>query len=81
MEETFSVQVHLTDRKSEDTPPDRVLEEFVRAQLSGLLDIVVFTSRGQPVQVDGFLWMRDAYHRPTEVIAVPIPLSKESIQE
>lgn len=37
------------------------LSEFVRLQLQALLDIVVLTHNGMAVEVDGFMWMKDAY--------------------
>lgn len=54
--------------------PRLTLEEFVRQQLAGLLDIVVLTSNGAPVDVDGFRWSKDAFCRTTDELTKPIPI-------
>jgi hypothetical protein len=53
-------------------PADRVLENFVRQQIEGLLDIVVLTSNGKPVRVDGFVWMKDAYGQGGSLSPLPL---------
>ena len=62
------------DSVSSDYSGD-VLEEFVKEQLRGLLDIVVLTANGEPVEVDGYIWMRDAFKRESEENSSGISIS------
>lgn len=61
-----------------ESDPDQLLESFVQAQLQGLLDIVVLTSNGKPVDVNGFIWTRDAFRRTTDATAAPIPINRKA---
>ena len=54
------------------------LEYFFRQQITSLLDVVVLTSNGQPVEVDGFLWMKDAFRKPHQPQAKPFSICPEN---
>ncbi|MGE6744158.1 hypothetical protein ACQKGC_28300 [Allorhizobium pseudoryzae] len=53
------------------------LEDFVKAQILGLLDIVVLTNKGKIVEVDGFVWMKDAFGRVEDGAPKSIPLNDD----
>lgn len=53
------------------------LEDFVKAQILGLLDIVVLTNKGEMVEVDGFVWMKDAFVRVEDGAPQPIALDDD----
>lgn len=74
MESTFRFLL----RTPQELPPGpTALEAFMRQQIEALLDIVVLTADGKPVEVDGFIWAKDAFRPTIEEPQSPVPLNAD----
>lgn len=62
-------------QKGEPVPEQDLLQHFVLQQLESLLDIVVLTEGGRKVEVDGFMWVKDAYTRHGDTPTTPFSLT------
>jgi hypothetical protein len=62
----FEFKFRIEPRDEPLPKGEDALVAFCREQIRALLDIVVLTHNGVPVDVDGFMWMREAYRPKTD---------------
>jgi hypothetical protein len=70
VDKTFPFEFRFSNAQSERE--GERLEAFMRKQIEALLDIVVLTKGGEPVHVDGFVWVKDAFKGETSAPEVPM---------